>query len=368
MKFSCEKKALVKEIAVAMDIIASKSIISILSNVYLEAEDTTLKIRATDVKVNLSTFLPVTVDESGSISIPASSFYKLITSLPDGHLIFEQADNKIKVTIEENKSIKANLKTISSERYPEFPNSESINFFEISIKEFRDLAVQVKFSVSADQTRVPMTGVFFEKADGKLIMVATDGRRLSYSFKDIGAITEDFTGVIVPPKIIDIFLKRSGEEGNVAIGISDKMVFLKFGNYLFSSQLLEAKFPDYKRVIPEGHTKYFIFNRENVLIAIRRSISTLDGVYRILLVLSENLLTVKVEENDQTSGDFEESLPCEYSGEEITFIMNPQYLLDPLNAITSENVKITFSEPGKTVVIKSEPESDYLHIAMPIQS
>ncbi|MDR2785287.1 MAG: DNA polymerase III subunit beta, partial [Treponema sp.] len=234
MKFICERSILLKEISIAQEIISSKNAISILSNIYLEAADESLLIKATDIKVNFETRLPVEIKEPGATTVFCEKFLGILAVIPDGELEFEQSESNIVIKPQARK-IKFQLKCIASEKYPEFPAVNKDRFFEMPVKDFKEMVTQTVFAVSDDETRYFMNGVFFKKEEDKLIMVATDGRRLAYVEKTASGGVEDFAGVIVPPKILNILLKRAGEEGLIGISISEKILFVQFGSYSLSS-------------------------------------------------------------------------------------------------------------------------------------
>lgn len=189
MTFICERNVLLKEVAIAQEIIASKNASSILSNMYLEAKDGVLSIKSTDLKVNFETTVPVNVEQSGSMTVFGDKFLSILNAVPEVELRFGQTDTRIDILPngnneesdeKNNKKFKFQLKGIVTEKFPPFPTANEESFFEIPVKDFKEMVTQTIFSVSDDETRYYMTGVFFEKSEDKLIMVATDGRRLAY--------------------------------------------------------------------------------------------------------------------------------------------------------------------------------------------
>jgi DNA polymerase-3 subunit beta len=211
-----------------------------------------------------------------------------------------------------------------------------------------------------------MNGVFFEKQGDKLIMVATDGRRLAYIDKEVGADIKDFAGIIVPPKILNIIIKRAGDEGLVAISITDKTIFITFGSYQLSSVLIEGQFPNYHRVIPENQSHSFSMNRFEMLDALRRvSLLVEQKSRRIYLGVAPGVITVSSEESD--IGSAKEEIPCKYDGEEISIALNYRYIEEPLKVMSEDELSILFTEPNKVITIQPTPERDYFHILMPMQ-
>ncbi|MDR1970643.1 MAG: DNA polymerase III subunit beta [Treponema sp.] len=364
MRFTCERSILLKEIAIAQEIISSKNVISIYSNIFLEADNDTLFIKATDTKVNFQTKVPVTVEESGSITVFGEKFLGILNSCPEGEVIFDQKETIITI---KSSVKKANwqLKSIAAEKFPEFAVS-TVESFDLPIRDFKDMIEQTIFAVSDDETRYFMNGVFFEKAEDKIIMVATDGRRLAYIAKTADSAIKDFSGIIVPPKILNILAKRAGDEGPVSISVTDKTIFIKFGSYSLSSVLLEGQFPNYRRVIPENLGNSCSINRLDTLDALRRvSLLVEQKSRRVYLGLAPGSMAVYSE--DSELGTAREEIPCKYDGPEVSIALNYHYLEEPFKAMDEEDIVIKFGDTTKAIIVQPVPERDLFHIIMPMQ-
>jgi len=365
MKFTCNREVIIKEISIAQEIIASKNAISIWSNIYLETGNNSLIIKATDRNVNFQTEIPVKVEEPGSTTIFGDKFFGFINNIYFEEIEFTQKDNIAVIKPIMHSKPKLELKIIASEKYPVFPVSTN-PFFEIPIKEFREMVQQTVFAISDDETRYFMNGVFFEKTEGKLNMVATDGRRLAYIGKNADHV-EDFPGVIIPPKILNTIVKRSGDEGNVSISISDKQIFINFASYKFSSILIEGNFPNYKKVIPEKQDFYLSVKREELLKALRPvSLNVEKKSHRVYLDISSGKMEIYPEDGEICT--VEDEIPCKYDGEEITIALNYRYLEEPFKIMSDEEIKIRFSSTTKAITIEPVQEKGFFHIVMPMQS
>jgi len=363
MKFKCERSVLIKEIAIANEIIASKNAISLLTNIKLEAKDEGLTIKATDMKVNFETKVPVEVMEPGSVTVYGDKFSGILNSIPDGEIEFEQTDSRINIKTAVKKA-RFQLKSIASEKFPEFAAAGK-EYFEIPVRYLKDMIEETIFAVSDDETRYFMNGVYFEKAEDKFVMVATDGRRLAFVGKAASAGPQDFPGIIIPPKILNIVARRAGDEGMAGICITDKIIFIQFGSYKLSSVLIEGQFPSYRRVIPESQTSRFTVNRMEMLDALKRvSLLVEQKSHRVYLGLSPGVVSVYCEEND--IGNAREEIPCQYDGEELSIALNYRYLEDPFKVMSSDEICILFTDPNKTITIMPVPEKDFFHVVMPM--
>ena len=366
MKFTCNKEVLLKEISIAQEIISSKNAILILSNIYIEAVKDKLIIKAKDMKVNFQTEVPVNVIEEGSTTVYGDKFFAIVSTFSYDEIEFFQKDNVIIIKPTTQKKPEFKLKSMASDKFPELPVS-SEPFFEIPIKDFREMVQQSVFAVSDDETRYFMNGVFLEKSEDKINMVATDGRRLAFIGKSIDKKIKDFSGIIIPPKILSIIMKRSGDEGLINISISDKMIFINFASYQFSSVLIEGSFPNYKKVIPENQDFSLSIKRDEMLDALRRvSVMVEKKSHRIYLGISSGRMAVYSEESELGTG--EDEIPCKYEGDDVTVALNYRYLEEPFKVMTDDDIIIRFTSATKAITIEPVPEKDFFHIVMPMQS
>lgn len=363
MKFNFDRDAMIKEISIAQEIITNKSPISILSNILLIAKDNSLTIKASDTAVNFITKIPVDIIEEGSTTIYCDKFMSILSSSPSGEIEFSQED--IKVVIKPTtKKIKFQLKSIASEKFADIPESNNIPFFEVYAKDLKQMIQQTIFSVSEDSNRFFMTGVYFTKKDEKFVMVSTDSRRLSYSEKEI-ASEMNFPSAIVPTKILRCILKNASDEGNILLAIVDNLIFVKFGNYEFSSKLIDGQFPNYQKVIPENQLHKFQVNRDDLEAALKRIEIMIDKkVGRIVFKIAPGTLNISSPESELGTAD--EEIPCRYDGEEISIALNNRYVSEPLKTIENENVVFEFTEVTKAVTMRTEPAEYFFHIIMPM--
>jgi DNA polymerase-3 subunit beta len=277
---------------------------------------------------------------------------------------FDQSESKITIKTSAKRA-RFQLKCIDSDKFPQFTASGT-EIFEIPIKEFKEMIQQTVFAVSDDETRYFMNGVFFEKAEDKFVMVATDGRRLAYISKEAGAGVKDFPGIIIPPKILNVIIKRSGDEGMISLAVTDKTLFVQFGSYKLSSVLIEGQFPNYRRVIPESQNFSFTVNRAEMLDALRQvSVMVEQKSHRVYLAVAPGIVSVYCEENE--IGNARREIPCKYDGGEVAIALNYRYIEEPFKVMDCEEISIHFTEPGKAITIQPVPESDFFHIVMPMQ-
>ncbi len=311
MKFSCNKSVLLKEIIIAQEIISGRNALSILSNVLLEVGHNRLTIKATDLKVNFETKIPVQVIEPGKTTVFCDKFLNIIRNLPESEIEFEKNDDNILNIKPNGQHIDFKLRCIPSDNFPEIINISEEHYFELPQFEYNQMINQTIFAVSDDETRYFLNGVYFEKNSDKVLMVATDGRRLSYIDSTFEYELKDFNGVIVPIKILNLIKKLSSGEGNIAVAIVDKSLHIKFDNQKISSTLIEGQFPQYSRITTETPENKAIIERNKFITAIKRvSLLAESRSRRIFISLENNKITLNAEESD--IGNAKEEFECEY--------------------------------------------------------
>lgn len=363
MKFVFDKKTLVDEISVAQKIIATKNNATVFSNVYLEAGDNVLTIKAADSRGTFQTKIPVETVEKGSAMVFCDKLMNILASIPDGEAEFslQEKDAVVKSLMVK---LKYKLKSMLTDIYPDFVSVDEKSFFSVPAKDFKEMVKKTSFAVSVETARYFMTGVFFEKKDNKLVLVATDGRRLSFLAKEVPGLV-DFTSVIVPPKVLNIVIEKLSDEGSVDIAIAGKTIFFKYGNCIFSANLIDGQFPNYNRVIPASHTGEFVISKKEIDKALKHISVMTDKEQRILLGVNSGVCSVS-----SVSGDFgeaKEEIDCQYTGEEFTFAINYKYLADFLKVALDEDITFEFTDELKAVVLKQKSSEDDIYIIMPMQ-
>ena len=248
MKFTCSRDDILKEISVAQEVISSKNSLSVLSNVLLTVTKGELSLQATDLKVGFQTSLPVETVQEGTTTAFCDKLQGILRSLPEGEVELEQVDATMLRIKPTSRKIDFQLRCIPSDKYPELARVADNQYFEFPQKDFIDMVAKTVFAVSDDETRYFMNGIFLEKRDENLVMVATDGRRLAFISRKIPVRMENMKGIILPPKILTIVRKLSSGEGSLSLALTDKNVFVRIGATNLSSNLIDGQFPDYRRV------------------------------------------------------------------------------------------------------------------------
>ncbi len=365
MKFACQKNMLLKEIVLALDFTSQRNTLSIVSNVLLETHGNSLVIKATDQKVGFMTEIPVETMQSGSTTVFCDKFLGILRSLPDEPITFEEEGEKLLIYTEK-KSIDFELRTISADKYPELERIPEDSFFPVGQKDFFGMIDQTIFAISDDETRYFMNGVYLEQESEGLVMVATDGRRLSFINRKFEQAIPSFNPVIIPAKFLTLLKKAGTGEGELLLSVSETIIFAKLGTQVMYSTLIKGQFPNYRRVIPASQSNLCIISVNEMNEALKRvSLLVENKAKRIYLDIESGIVTISSEESD--FGQAKEIIHCDYSGESCRLAMNYSYLVSPLRVIEGDTFSLGFTESNRAVTVKPEPEKDYFHIIMPMQ-
>ena len=364
MKFVCNKNNILKELSNALDFTSQRNTLAVYANVCLILEGNNLTLKATDQKMSYVSELTVDGLEDGSTTVVCDKFLNIIKNLPDSNIVFEDSEDKIKIS-PEGTSIEFKLRTIEASAFPSLVFGDESGYFRISQKDFTDMIGQVIFAVSDDESKYAMNGALLEKDGNGLVMVGTDGRRLSYINRQIGSEIPDFPKATIPSRFLNLIKKLSVGEGDFEINVGNNSISLRFGSCTISSSLIKNDFPAYRRVIPENQSKVCIVNINTFSDALKRVSLLVENKFKkIILEFNGNKMTVYCDESDIGAG--REEIECRYEGEPQRCAMNYTYLLSPLKVMDGEEARIEFSEPGRPFTLKSEPERDYLHVIMPM--
>ncbi len=378
MKFRIDKKNIMNLLVKTQNIAEKKTTMPSLINVLLKAGENKLKIFVTNLEVSLTDEVETEVQEDGKIAVNAKHLFEIVRELDDeGKIILEVASKgnvfPDRLHIEQGKSL-FNIVYLDHSEYPVFPTLKIENFIELDKKIFMEMIDRTIYSVSNDETRYHLNGVFFEnrKFDEKnyFRMVSTDGHRLSLVDKLTDVETLKL-GVIVPRKgLIEIRKIIDFSNEPVLVAIEGSQFVLKTGNTVLMIRLIEGKYPDYKKLIPEDivneKEKSILFNRENLLNFIRRvSLLSDQKSNGINFTFSEGKM--KMTSNNPELGDAKEEMDVEYSGDEIEIGFNAGYLMDILNSFSEEKFVFYFRDGFSPGVIQPEKDRDYTCVVMPIR-
>lgn len=361
MRFKTQKETLIGAIAAVQNVITSKSVLPILSNILIETQKNNLILTSTDLDIGITCEILVDIQEQGAITVPAKRFSDIIRELPGEGLELNTKKNNLVIIDGENCQFKImGLPKEEFPKLPEFQNKEALKLQQEGLKNMLEIT---SFAVSFDETRYILNGILFKIMKNKLTLVATDGKRLAIADKKLPTESEKELEMIVPVKTIHELNRNLKEEGEVSVVLGDNQVLFDLGQVTIISRLIEGEFPDYKQVIPPVSESRVILGREQFLLAVRRAalLSTPD-YQAVKLEVFKNKVVVSKSTPDV--GESREEVAAEYKGKELIIGFNPAYLIDVLKNLKQDSFELELTDSEKPGVIRSE---GYVYIVLPMR-
>ncbi|HEY4716491.1 MAG TPA: DNA polymerase III subunit beta [bacterium] len=375
MNITVERERLEKVLYYIQNIVEKKTTMPVLSHCLLSVDKKCIEVYATDLEISYSTSIDSSSDEKGKLVLPAKKFFEIIKEIPTKEIQIKTEDN-FWVTVLSDKNISFRLAGLNPEDFPNIQRFNEASFSNISSEILNEMIDYTIYAVSTDETRYNLTGVLFEvtiiKNKSKIIMIATDGHRLSMSEKVIDDFDLKMTkGIILPRKGL-IELKKMIEKSKEAgLAFVNNNFVTKVDGSILSMRLIEGEFPDYKGVIPKAFKRRAIFKKNDILSALKRaSIMLSTGKFQgIKLTLDGKKMEVFA--NNPDIGSFKEDMDIEFEGEKIEIGFNSSYLLDALVSFKGEDIICELNDELNQAALKqkisSKDDNSVLAVVMPMR-
>ena len=372
MKIKVDQTKLCSLVSKVQGVCENRSTMPMLSNFLLDAsENGVLKILATNLEVSFTSQIEASVEKPGKVVVNARNFFKMIKELLPEIIEIETGENDW-IKVYQNKS-KFNIVGLNPNEYPAFPHFKTKDFFKVKASEFFEMIQKTLFSVSDDETRYHLNGVYLKKTNpSELKMVSTDGHRLSLVKRKMESISENdlaTDGVIIPRKGLNEIKKLIElNQETFQIAIEGCQLIILQEETILLVRLIEGQFPMYQKLIPESFSKKAIFNREKLLSSLRRISVLSDEKSRGVTI---NLLSdgvAKISSSESKMGNAREEIEVDYKGEDVKINFNVQYILDILNQIKEETVDMKVNDEISPGIISPHDSKDYTCLIMPMRS
>lgn len=369
MKLEVEKKDLVTLLSRSQNIVEKRNTMPILVNILLEADQDHLKVFATDLEVSLKDQIPSKTTQPGRVAVSAKNLFEIIKELPEGPIVLEKKENNwLRVT--QKKSV-FNLVGMSPDEYPVFPTFKTDHFIEIDSDVLSEMIEKTLYSVSTDETRYHLNGVYFEvrKDTSELRMVATDGHRLSMvDRKTAGTDQLQLSaGVIVPRKGLNEIKKLlDSTTESIELAIEGSQLIIRNNQTLLLIRLIEGKYPNYQQLVPQNLKESLRAPKETLLSSLKR-VSLLSNAKSKGVTLSLSKGRMEIASNNPELGDAKEEIEVDYTGKDIKIGFNAKYILDVLGAIKEEIIELDFNDHLSPGVVRPDKDASYTCVVMPMR-
>ena len=367
MRFSISREAILKPLQLASGVVERRHTLPVLANVLLNLKDDFLEITGTDLEVELLGRVRVNAGSlPGEITVPGRKLMDICKSLAEGSVLtFSVEDGKCLV---KSGRSRFTLATLSATDFPVTVDEAGTYELQIDRTELKRLIDSCAFAMAQQDVRYYLNGMLFELGKSWFRVVATDGHRLAMHTTGIETGVTETLQVIVPRKgVLELsrLLAEPGE-GGLSLVFCASHIRARLEDFTFTSKLIDGKFPDYQRVLPKGGDKFVFGERGSLKTAFGRASILSNEKYRgVHLMLATDEL--KVVANNPEQEEAEDQISVEYQGDSLEMGFNVSYLMDVLNVLDSDKVKITLSDSNSSALVEAVSPSDAVYVVMPMR-
>jgi len=361
MKLVVSKENILEGLQKVQSGISTRNTLPILNNVYLSAKEGKVQLTATDLEVSVQTTCEAKIAREGGTTLPARRLFSIIRELPASEIEIN-VDDKDMATIKAGSSV-FKIIGISEDEFPPIPEFEGQRTYTLEQATFKKMLTATHYSSSTEESRYVLNGVLLSFKDDKLTVVATDGRRMALYEQELEFPDQSTGDIVVPNKTVNELVKTLGIEGNIKIMAGDNQAAFAFGNMLITTKLIDGTFPNFRQVIPSQCEERVSVEREQLFNIVRRVSLVSDKTSSVTLAFDKNQLTISTVSPEV--GEASESLAIKYNGKAIAIAFNPDFMMDCLRSLTTDEVAIEFSDELSPGVIKCD--APFLYVLMPMR-
>ncbi len=365
MKFTIERNHLLKPLQQVSGVLGGRPTLPVLGNLLLKVEQNKLSLTATDLEVELVAHLALEGDcETGSITVPSRKFLDICRGLPDDAVITVALDGE-RVLLRSGRS-RFSLATLPATDFPNIEDWRSEVEVTLSQGELKALIDKTQFSMANQDVRYYLNGMLFDIEGSTLRSVATDGHRMAVSQMTLSSEFEA-QQVIVPRKgVLELVKLLDTPENQMTLQIGQSNIRADINSFTFTSKLVDGRFPDYRRVMPQNTTKTLLASCDELRQAFSRAAILSNEKFRGVRV---NLIDteMRITANNPEQEEAEETLDVDFQGDDLEIGFNVSYVLDVLNTLRCEQVRISMSDANASALIENAADSSAMYVVMPIR-
>lgn len=365
MQLSIIREDLLKPLQQIIGAVERRQTMPALSNLLLRGSDQNLSITATDLEVELVASLDMEIEDQGATTIPARKLLDICRSLPDQAKIAVNSSNE-KIKVSSGRS-RFTLATLPAEDFPTIDDLELDQNVVIKEGEFKALIEKTAFAMAQQDVRYYLNGLLIELDSGQIRTVATDGHRLALSQLAHKSDIEGSRQIILPRKGVQELLRLlSNEDNEITASIGKNHLRVNLANLQFTSKLIDGRFPEYQRVLPEECDNRAQIDKVSLKQALARASILSNEKYKgIRLILDNNIMIIQAHNPEHEEA--EDEIEIEYTGERLEVGFNVVYLLDVLNALESDKVEIIIQDANSSALIVSPESQASRYVVMPMR-
>jgi len=370
MQFVIKRDILLKSLNLVQGIIEKKNTLPILSNVLLEAKEGKLSIIATDLDlVFYDEINEIEINKEGKTTTSATILYDILRKISGNSEINFELKSENKLSLNSDNS-DFNLLCLPTDNFPNFADNFEENEIAFNRSNFLSLLNKTKISISNDDTRHYLNGIYLHLTESQnrtyLTGVATDSHRLSSSSIEIENNLK-INSLILPKKtVFQLCNLLEDTSDKVLIQTSESKIQFKIGKVKLISKVIDGKFPDYRKVVPEGNDKKLtVLSKEFVEAIERVTTVSLDRKEGVKLILNKD--NIKLSVNSTNSGEGNEVIKANFTSDEMIVSFNSKYLIDIASVVADKNIKMNLRDPISPVIIEDMSDKNSFYVIMPMK-
>jgi len=377
MHFIIDRQILMKSIQEVAVAISSRAAIPILTGIKIDVSKQGITLTGSDSDISIESFIPTEEDgnvyiediQEGSVVLDAQYFPNIIRKLPEKKVEI-QKDETLKVTIRSGQA-EFNLNGQDANEYPQLPQIQTEDGFQISASLLKELIKQTVFAVSTMETRPILTGVNIKLENSTLTFTATDSHRLASRYVFLPDVSLNISSIVVPGKSLDELnkiLKNSKE--NVDIRLTNNLISFKTKHLSFISRLLDGKYPETSRLIPKDSKTVLHINTKELIQTIdRAALLAQEEQHNVVKLSTKEQNIIEISSQSPEIGEVsEEKTVQKIEGEQLKISFSAKYMIEALRAIDSEEVTIAFTGAMRPFVIRPANDDPILQLILPVRT
>ena len=365
MKFTISREVLIQPLSQVVGVVERRQTLPVLANFMLSARDGQLKVTGTDMEVELISTIPADVSQDGDITVPARKLVDIVRALPEGSGVTFSVSGE-KATLSSGRS-RFVLSTLPASEFPatdQVEALENVAAHEASLKKMID---KTSFAMANQDVRYYLNGLLLDFRGGQLRAVATDGHRLAVCDLDKAVEVSEDRQLIVPRKgVLELARMLSGDDGEVTLAIGRNHIRLVKDGMMFTSKLIDGRFPDYQAVIPIGADKQMLVEKDTFIHALQRVAILSNEKYKGVR-LEATGFNIKIIAHNPQHEEAVEEIEAELNFERLAVGFNVTYLLDALMAIDTEQVSLELKDANSSCLVSAPDADDNRHVVMPLK-
>ncbi len=365
MKFSVQREVFLKPLLQVAGVVEKRQTLPVLANLLIQAKDGEVRLTGTDLEVELTARVSVPIDQEGETTVSARKLVDICKALPDGTTVDFDVSGE-KATIRAGRS-RFTLATLSASEFPFIDNVATSHSVSVAQGDLQRIIDRAAFAMANQDVRYYLNGLLLELRSGLLRAVATDGHRLAIADVETELSVDGTQQIIIPRKgVLELsrLLDVDGDPVTVEFGQNHLRVTLSDG--VFTSKLIDGRFPDYESVVPLGADKIVEVDRSVVREALQRAAILSNEKFRgVRFELDPGKVRLVAHNPEQEEAVEEMEVDCEVSNLQVGFNVN--YLLDALNALDGESVALCFKDANSSCLIKEQGSERARHVVMPLR-